>query len=165
MAKKTLILDRYKIELKLQRMAYQIWENNSSEKEILLIGIGGSGVIINKYLAKKIREISPLKVQELVININKKEPLKSPATFDENLDGKAVILVDDVANSGRTLLYAIKPLLNFKLKKLRIAVLIDRKHKSFPVAPDIVGHSISTTLQEHIDVECKDDHAEGVYLS
>ncbi|HTN44969.1 MAG TPA: phosphoribosyltransferase family protein [Flavipsychrobacter sp.] len=164
MTKKTLILDQHKIALKLQRMAYQIWECNSSEKEIILIGVEGSGVVISKVLAQALRSISPLTVTELSIQINKKQPLKSPAILDADLKNKVVVLVDDVANSGRTLLYAMKPLLNFSLKKIQIAVLIDRKHKSYPVAPDIVGYSIATTLQEHIDVDCEENDVKGVYL-
>lgn len=75
-----------------------------------------------------------------------------------------MVLVDDVTNSGRTLLYAMRPLLDFNLKKIMIAVLVDRKHKSFPVSPDIVGHSIATTLQEHIEVECKGEEIMAAYL-
>lgn len=164
MATKTLILDNHKVELKLQRMAFQIWENNSSEKEITLIGIEGSGVIINQYLAKTLGKISPLKVHEEIIKVHKKDPLKNPTNFKNNLDNKSVVLVDDVANSGKTLLYAMKPLLDYNLKKLQIAVLIDRKHKAFPITPDIIGHALSTTLQEHIEVECAGKKVNGVYL-
>jgi pyrimidine operon attenuation protein/uracil phosphoribosyltransferase len=164
MAKKTLILDQQKIALKLQRMAYQIWENNSSEKELTVVGVEGSGMAIAKNLARHLKKISPLKIEEVSIAINKKNPLQSPGNFAAKLDGKSVVLIDDVANSGRTLLYAMKPLLDSSLKKILIAVLVDRKHKSFPVSPDIVGHSLATTLQEHIEVDCEGEHIKAVYL-
>lgn len=164
MVKKTLILDEQKIALKLQRMAYQVWEANSSEKELVVAGVEGSGTIIAKYLADALRQISPIKIIETTIRVNKKNPLLSPGSVDEDLNGKSIVLVDDVANSGRTLLYAMKPLLQFGLKKILVAVLIDRTHKSFPVSPDIVGHTIATTLQEHVEVECTGDKAQAVYL-
>lgn len=164
MAKKTLILDEQKIALKLQRMAYRIWETNSAEKELVIAGIAGSGMIIARHLAQYLKDISPIKISEITIIINKKNPLLSPDTLDKGLNGKTVVLVDDVANSGRTLLYAMRPLLRFELKKIMVAVLIDRTHKSFPVSPDIVGHSIATTLQEHIEVECEGQNVTGVFL-
>ena len=164
MAKKTLILDQQKIALKLQRMAYQIWEKNNSEKEIILIGIEGSGIVVAQALAKHLKEISPLKVVEQRINLDKKNPLITPAELEGNFNNKTIILVDDVANSGRTLLYAMKPLLEHNIKKILLAVLVDRKHKSFPIVPDIVGHTIATTLQEHIEVECDNKKVNAVYL-
>jgi pyrimidine operon attenuation protein/uracil phosphoribosyltransferase len=75
-----------------------------------------------------------------------------------------VILVDDVANSGRTITYALNPILQFNIRKIMVAVLVDRKHKSFPIASDIVGLSMATTLQEHIEVEIEGDKITSVYL-
>lgn len=164
MAQKTLILDEQKIALKLRRMAYQIWETNSTEKELVIAGIEGAGTIIATHLAKYLKEISPIKITEITIVVDKKNPLRSLDRLEEELNGKTVVLVDDVANSGRTLLYAMRPLLHFTLKKIMVAVLIDRTHKSFPVSPDIVGHTIATTLQEHIDVECEGQKVKGVFL-
>ncbi len=164
MANKTLILDEQKIALKLQRMAYQIWETNSAEKELVIAGVEGAGTIIAAHLARYLKDISPLKITEITIVVNKKQPLHSPDTLAEDVSGKTVVLVDDVANSGRTLLYAIRPLLRYELKKIMVAVLIDRTHKSFPVSPDIVGHALATTLQEHVEVECKGQQVKGVFL-
>jgi len=164
MAQKTLISDIHKIDLKLKRMAFQIWEQNSKEKEITLIGIEGSGVVVMKALATHLREETPLKIQEMTVTINKKAPLKQPVELDTDLTGKSIVVIDDVANSGRTLLYAIKPLLNYDVKKILIAVLVNRTHKSFPVSPDIVGHTVATTLQDRIEVECKGENIKGIYL-
>jgi len=159
-----LILDKERIDRKLQRMAYQIWEYNSNESCVTLIGIEGSGAVVAKSLMQRLQEISPLKVKLVLVKMNKKQPLTDEIQIKENLSDCSVVLVDDVANSGKTLLHALKPLLSFELKKIMIAVLVDRRHKSFPISPDIVGHSVSTTLQEHIEVESSGDEITAAYL-
>lgn len=164
MEKQTLILDQKQIDRKLQRMAFEIWEQNNSEQEISLIGIEDAGFILAKNLAKRLKDISPLKVIVQSVSLNKKEPLSAPISLTNSTLSKSIVLVDDVANSGKTLLYALKPLLEFEIHKITIAVLVDRKHKSFPVHPDIVGHSIATTLQNHIEVVCENDEIVAAYL-
>ncbi len=160
----TIILDKERINHKLQRMAYEIWENYSKEKNITLIGISGGGAIVAKSLARRLKEISPLHVDMITLQLNKRKPLSAAINIDEDLTGKAIILVDDVANSGKTLLYALSPILRYEPKKVMIAVLVDRRHKSFPITPDIVGYSVSTTLQEHIEVETEGEHITAAYL-
>ena len=164
MEKRVLILDQESISRKLDRMAYQVWENNSKETELSFIGIEGIGITVAKELASRLEKISPLKVAVHPLKLNKRQPLKQGIEFNETLNGKSVILIDDVANSGKTLLYAMKPLLDQEPKKIQIAVLVDRKHKSFPVSPDIVGHSVATTLQEHIEVVSDGSLITGAYL-
>lgn len=159
-----LILDKDRIGWKLQRMAYEIWEHNSNEKKIVLLGIQGSGLAVANALAAKLKAISPIEVEVVTLKINKRKPLANDIVIDADLSGTTVVLVDDVANSGKTLLYALRPVLDFELKKVMVAVLVDRKHKSFPVSPDIVGHSVATTLQEHIEVETGDDEIIAAYL-
>lgn len=165
MEQRTLILDKTRIDRKLQRMAYQIWEHNSNEQSVTLVGIHGGGLSVANNLAKRLREISSMQVDVVNIKMNKRNPLSEDITLAEDMGGRSIVLVDDVANSGKTLLYALKPFLNYELKKIMIAVLLDRKHKEYPVSPDIVGHSIATTLQEHIIVEVKGDEVEAAYLS
>lgn len=159
-----LILDKERISSKLRRMAYEIWERNSDEKEIIVIGIDGSGKIVAANLVEILKEISPLKIRSITVTINKKSPLDFVFDIDENLSGKTIVLVDDVANSGKTLMYCLNGILSYDLKKVMVAVLVDRKHKSFPIATDIVGHTIATTLQNHIEVETKGKKVVGVYL-
>ncbi|MCB0697891.1 MAG: phosphoribosyltransferase [Chitinophagaceae bacterium] len=161
---RTIILDKERINWKLQRMAYQVWENYSNEKSVTLIGIEGSGTIVAKSLARRLKEISPLQVETIIVKLNKRKPVSDEISISEDLTGKAVVLIDDVANSGKTLLYALAPILRYEPKKVMIAVLVDRRHKSFPITPDIVGHSVSTTLQEHIDVETEGEHITAAYL-
>ena len=161
---RVLILDKERIAHKLRRMAYEIWERNSDEQEITLAGIGGGGNIVANNLARLLEEISPLKVRNVCLHINKKNPVNHAVEFEEDLNGAAVVLVDDVANSGKTMMYSLQALLSYDLKKVLVAVLVDRKHKSFPIASDIVGHTIATTLQNHIEVETKNDSITAVYL-
>lgn len=159
-----LILDRERIGWKLQRMAYQIWEHNSNEQQVTLIGIEQAGAALARDLGERLRQISPLDVLVHSLKVNKRDPLADPITISEDLNGKSIVLVDDVANSGRTLLYALRPVLDYKPSRIMIAVLVDREHKAFPVTPDIIGHSIATTLQENIVVELDGDTINAAYL-
>jgi pyrimidine operon attenuation protein/uracil phosphoribosyltransferase len=162
--KKVEILDAERIAHKLRRMAYEIWERNSDEKELTLVGIESGGKVIADNLSALLTEISPLKVQVIAVTINKKNPLNHALDFEDNLTGRAIVLVDDVANSGKTITYSLHALLSYDLKKVMVAVLVDRKHKSFPIASDIVGLSVATTLQEHIEVEIEKGKVRSVYL-
>ncbi len=164
MEKQVLILDQKQIDRKLQRMAFEIWEQNSSEQEITLIGIEGAGKVLAKNLAKRLKEIAPISIKVFTVSLNKKSPLNEAIVLSEQSISNSVVLIDDVANSGKTLLYALKPLLDLQVLKITIAVLVDRKHKSFPIQPDIVGHSIATTLQNHIEVVCENDEIVAAYL-
>ena len=145
-------------------MAYEIWEHNTKEEEVTIIGIEGSGAAVARELAKRLEEISKLKVDLVTIRLNKKQPLADPVTLDKDLNGKAIVLVDDVANSGKTLLYGLKATMDYEPKRILLAVLVDRKHKSFPVSADIVGHSVATTIQDHIEVICEKGEIEAAYL-
>jgi pyrimidine operon attenuation protein/uracil phosphoribosyltransferase len=162
------ILDAQKIELKLDRMAYEALEMSYDNNELVVLGIEpGGGIAVSKIIAEKIKKYDAHKVvQYSTIYINKPSPLSETVIIKDNLDlnNKTVLIVDDVGNSGRTLFYALQPLAKFHLKKLIIAVLVDRTHKTFPIKADIVGMPIATTLNEHIIVQFENDIAEGAYL-
>lgn len=160
-----LILTPEQITLKIQRMAYQIWEQNADQKELVMIGIADNGFILAQLLAAYLEKISPIKVNCLSLRIDKKNPLNALPQIDLNLDNKSVLLVDDVANSGKVMLYALRPVTAYSPTKINLAVLVDRKHKSYPINPNIVGHSLSTTLQENIRVESDGNSLTGVYLN
>jgi pyrimidine operon attenuation protein / uracil phosphoribosyltransferase len=164
MIKKVKILDAKVIDNKLLRMAYEILENNFDEKEIVIAGIEGRGMDIATIIAAKIAQISKIKLHLMMIAIDKKNPVECSLQTDMALDGKSIIVVDDVANSGRTLLYALNPFLNIIAKKIQIAVLVDRRHKNYPVSADYIGTSIATTYQEHISVETKAGQVIGAFL-
>jgi pyrimidine operon attenuation protein/uracil phosphoribosyltransferase len=161
---RTLILSPEQIKLKLQRMAYEVWEKNAGQAELIMIGIADNGFVMARLLAEKLEEISPIKVKLISLAFDKNTPLRNLPGLTENLDGRSVLLVDDVANSGKVLLYALRPILAYFPSQINMAVLVDRKHKSYPVNPDIVGHSLSTTLQENISVESDGKNLTGVYL-
>jgi pyrimidine operon attenuation protein/uracil phosphoribosyltransferase len=165
MSSKTQILNATQAAMKLNRIAYEIVENNMDEKEIILAGILDRGYSIAILLKKYIQAVSKMKVTLLSIKINKENPLDARIVEETELKNKIIILVDDVANSGCTLLYAAKLFLESLPKKIQIAVLVDRKHKRFPVSSDYIGLVLSTTLQEHITVAFEQDQVKGAYLS
>jgi pyrimidine operon attenuation protein / uracil phosphoribosyltransferase len=165
MPDKIQILSTEQVEAKLTRMAYEIVEHNFDEKELHLIGIEGRGVDIAKKLQEIIAKISTIEVKLSVLSIDKENPIDVSLDSALKLEHKAVVLVDDVLNSGKTLLYACRPLLNTVLKKLQVAVLVDRRHKNYPVSVDFVGTSVATTLKEHISVEVQKGKVIGAFLS
>ena len=149
---------------KIQRMAYEIAEQNINEKQVILAGIRNSGVIIARILLGYLKEVYKGKIVIIEIVIDKKNPKNLSLSEKINFDGQNIIVVDDVANSGKTLLYAIKPFLDFYPKKIQTLVLVERSYKEFPVSPDYVGLSISTALTEKIIVETTEDEIEGARL-
>jgi pyrimidine operon attenuation protein / uracil phosphoribosyltransferase len=163
-ADKNYILDQLVAEKKLRRIALEIIENNADEKELILAGIRGSGSVVAKCIQKMLAEISDVKTEVISLTLDKKEPKEVILSQKIDFNNKVIIVVDDVANSGKTLLYAMKPFLEFQPKKIQTLVLVGRSHNSFPVHPDYVGLSIATTLQEHIYVEVNEDKVLGAYL-
>lgn len=161
---KKYILSREVVEKKLRRMAYEILENNIDEKEIILAGIRESGSVVARVIQNMLGEISSIKTELITITLDKKEPTDVSLSKSFDFDEKVIVVIDDVSNSGKTLLYALKPFIAFHPKKIQILVLVERTHTSFPVRPDYVGLSIATTIQEHIFVEVKGDAVTGAYL-
>ena len=167
MQTKTLILDNVQIDQKISRIAWQLYEDNASETEIVIAGILKSGYAVAEKIAVALKKISSLNVQLVTISINKHsqhdEAVKLSVEKDA-LKGKTVIVVDDVLNSGKTMMYALRPFLSADLNKLRTVVLVDRNHKRYPVSADFAGLTLATTLQELVSVVL-DESLEGVYLS
>ena len=152
---KKYILSKEVVEKKLRRMAYEILENNIDEKEIILAGIRESGSVVARVIQKMLGEIASIKTELITITLDKKHPTDVSLSKKIDFNEKVIILIDDVSNSGKTLLYALKPFIAFHPKKIQILVLVERTHTSFPVRPDYVGLSIATTIQELIFVEVK----------
>jgi len=150
----SVILNNTQIEHKIKRIAYQIYEANFKSSKIVLAGIADNGFILAKKLHTVLKEISPLEIVLCEVKIDKKKPL-NPITTSLNIDdykNTSLVLVDDVLNSGSTLIYAVKHFLEVPLKQFKTAVLVDRNHKKYPVKADFKGISLSTSLQEHIQV-------------
>ncbi|HEX8517106.1 MAG TPA: phosphoribosyltransferase family protein [Bacteroidia bacterium] len=164
---KTLILNNKQITQKINRIAYEIYENNYGEKEIIIAGIAKNGFLLAGRIASVLQEISKIKVKLIEISLDKDNPFHSSSKLeisDKDLKDRVIILVDDVLNSGKTLIFGAKLFLNSPVKRLTTAVLVDRGHNRYPIKADVVGMSLSTTLQEHITVELKKGK-ETVYLS
>lgn len=150
-----LVLDSEKVNQKIKRIAYEIYENNFKEKSIILAGIDGQGYSFAKLLAAELEGISPLQIKVVKVSLDKLAPQQSEVTLDiesKELKRKCIILVDDVLNSGRTLAYGMKPFLITDIKKIEVAVLVNRSHTLFPITPTYAGYRLTTTLNDHVEV-------------
>lgn len=160
------ILSHEQIQHTIRRIAYQIYEANVEEKEIIIAGIEGGGLHFAKKLQSVLQDITEAEVRLCKVTMDKADPLKSgvnTAMSEEEYKDKSVVLVDDVLNSGTTLIYGVQHFLKTPLKQLKTAVLVNRNHKKYPVKADYKGISLSTSLQEHVHVEFKANN-DVVYL-
>ena len=150
-----IILDNIEVEQKIRRIAFQIYESNSNEKEIIIAGIVDNGYLFAEKIHKILSEISSLKVELCKVLIDKKNPINAITTSltKDEYKNKSLVLVDDVLNSGTTLIYAVKHFLEVPLKRFKTAVLVNRNHKKYPVKADFTGISLSTSIKEHVVVE------------
>lgn len=152
---RTQVLNHGQVRQRIRRMAFQIYENNFAEKSVVVAGIDGQGYALAREIAEELSEVSPLKAVLAKVLINKETPEKGEVTLDMDsgaVKKQVVILVDDVLNSGRTLAYGMKPFLSMEVKKIEVAVLVNRSHPKFPIQPQYTGYELSTTLSEHVTV-------------
>ena len=162
----TLLLSASDIKKKIERISYEILEDCDEENGLIIAGITGSGYKFAEKISKQLKKFSAINIRLCSITVNKQNPVTNKIECSigvEEFAGKTVIIADDVANTGRTLFYAMKPLMDVAPKKIQVAVLVDRKHKQFPIAADYVGLLLSTNMHEHVTVEFADEAA--VYLS
>jgi pyrimidine operon attenuation protein/uracil phosphoribosyltransferase len=163
-----LLLSPKQIRQKIERMAWQVWEDNLHETEIVIAGVADCGYVLARRVKSVLEEISGIRVTLLKITLDKSSS-HLVAETDVPADacsGKVVILVDDVLNSGRTLAYGLGVFLNVPLKKLRTMVLVDRSHRIFPISTDYTGLELATVLKEHVHVSLGETGADdSVYLS
>ena len=152
----TEVLNHKQVGQKITRMAFEIYERNlHASGGMVVAGITGMGTILAHLLATELQKISPLQVEEVEVLLDKQAvtatdvQLSSPIA----LKGKTIVLVDDVLNTGKTLVYALKPFLEHDVEKIEIAVLVNRSHGLFPVKPDYTGFELATTYNEHIRVD------------
>lgn len=161
---KNSVLDREAVNRKMKRIALEVAEQNIDENILVIAGIKGNGEVVAKCLVNELKKIAVFQIEQVTILLNKKNPLEVDFDQSAGFDDKVIILVDDVANTGKTMLYALKPLMNAHPKKIQTVVLVERSHKLFPIQTDYRGLSISTTLQEHISVETEGDVITGAFL-
>lgn len=163
-AKRNCILNKEVAQRKLRRMAFQIAENNADEGSLIIAGINGNGLVLAGQLVTELQQIVSIPIQLVTIKLNKKNPLEVMVEQEMDFTNGNIIVVDDVANTGKTLLYALKPFLNTLPRKIQTLVLVERSHKLFSIQPDYVGLSVTTTLQEHISVETDGKEVTGAWL-
>ena len=163
---KNIILNKEQIDFKIKRIAYQIYETFVDEKQVVIAGIANSGFVFAQKIAAALSEISDIQVKLCEVRIDKQNPIRAIETSleSEQYKGECIVLVDDVLNSGETLIYGVKHFLEVPIKKLKTAVLVDRNHKKYPVKADFKGISLSTSLLEHIQVVF-DKEEQYAYLS
>lgn len=161
-----IILTQQQIQQITKRIAYQIYETFVDETEIVIAGIAKSGYTFAQKISDEVSKISDIKVVLGKVEVNKQNPLQEVKTdlAQSDYENKAIVLVDDVMNSGATLVYGVKYFLEVPLKKFKTAVLIDRSHKKYPVKADFKGISLSTSSLEHIQVVFNENE-EYAYLS
>lgn len=154
-----IILNNHQIEQKIDRMAYQILEDNMDEQEIVFVGIANRGVEVAQKIKQAFNTISniPVKLIELKIDKHNSQEIFRNSYELGLKENDVVILIDDVLNTGETLMHAAYIILKANVKKLRTAVLVDRRHRKFPIKADFAGLTLSTTLEDHIEVESNGD--------
>lgn len=152
---KSLVLTKTQVEQKIRRIAFEIYENNFKEKGIVLGGIDGQGYTLAQLICKELESISPLAVQMVKVTLDKLSPQQSEVTVDcevKDFKKKCIVLIDDVLNTGKTIAFGMKPFLITEVKKIEVAVLVNRSHTLFPILPTYTGFELSTTLNERVDV-------------
>ncbi len=162
-----IILNHRQIQHKIRRIAYQIYETNVHEDKMIIAGIDGGGLKFAKKIQKVLEEITSAEIVLCKVSMDKSDPLKSGISTsipEADYKDQAVILVDDVLNSGTTLIYGVQHFLKTPIKRLKTAVLVNRNHKKYPVKADFKGISLSTSLQEHINVVFQ-SNKDTVYLN
>jgi pyrimidine operon attenuation protein / uracil phosphoribosyltransferase len=156
----TLVLNHKQINRKITRMAYEIYERNNEEKEVIFAGITGMGMILANLLSESLKRISDIQVHTIEIHLDKNSVAENPITLSDSvmLADKVIVVVDDVLNTGKTLVYALFPFLQGQAKKIEVAVLVNRSHTRYPVTPDYTGLELATTLSEHITIDLSKDN-------
>ena len=154
---KDIILAHKQITHIIKRMAYQVYEDNISEEELIVAGVRGEGFILAQLIADELEKISDLNIELLAIEIDKKNQIEkdivlNPKRSAEDLHQKSVVVIDDVLNSGSTLLFSLQPFLKQPMRQIKTAVLVNRNHKKYPVKADFKGISLSTSSHENVRV-------------
>ena len=150
------ILNSNQIGQKIKRLSYELYENNLEEKKVILFGLNSNGNILSNRIKKNLDNLFSVNIESynLKIDVNNSKLNKLDLERD-SLNGKVVIIVDDVLNSGKTIAYSINLILPFYPKKIEVAVLVDRSHKNFPILAKYSGVKLNTTINEHVKIDFK----------
>ena len=151
-----IVLTKTQIDQKITRLAHQIIENSYGESHIFIGGICGNGKILANALGEIIKSNSNLELTIFEINLHKDQPLQHEINLSvdsELLKDSFIVLVDDVLNSGKTMQYALMKLLEKPVKAIKTVSLVDRRHRRYPIKADFVGITLTTTLQERVEMD------------
>jgi pyrimidine operon attenuation protein / uracil phosphoribosyltransferase len=152
---KSLVLTTDQVNQKIRRIAFEVFENNFKEKTIVLAGIDGQGYALAQLIGKELESISTIKASIVKVTLDKLAPQQGNVQIDadpKNVKKKCIVLVDDVLNTGKTLAYGMKPFVELEVKKIEVAVLVNRSHTLFPIQPTYTGFELATTLTDHVEV-------------
>lgn len=166
-AQRDMVMTHDNVVRKLDRMARELLEVHFQESSLVLIGVAGQGVALCEALSSRLQALSNLEVLTGTLTMHKDLPLEHELLCDVDMttwNDKIVILVDDVLNSGRTLIHAVRFVLEGHPREVHTAVLVDRKHRSFPIRADYCGLTLSTHHNEHIAVDLSDPDHTSVHL-
>lgn len=161
------LLDIDKTLQKIKRIAFEIYEQNFEEKEIILAGIAGQGYNFAVAIAQFLSEISAQKISLAKLSLDKSKTTQPDIKIESDVDtfeNKTIVIADDVLNTGRTLAFCLRPFLSIPTKKIQVAVLVDRNHPLFPISADYVGYALSTTISDHVKVSLSENTERGVFL-
>jgi Pyrimidine operon attenuation protein/uracil phosphoribosyltransferase len=165
MSTKNYVLTAEQVSYKLHRLALEVAEHLQDEKQpLIIIGVLSKGIVIAEKLGALLKPYINIPVEIISASLDKDVPVDITLSKNIDFNNKNVLIVDDVANNGKTLLYVLKPLLQFHPKRIQTLVLVERMHKLFPIKPDYVGLSVATTLQDHIQVEVQNGEVAGAYV-
>jgi pyrimidine operon attenuation protein/uracil phosphoribosyltransferase len=162
LAVQNLILDDSDVENKIHRIGLEILEDNTDESKITLFGISDNGKLIAKKLVSYINKISDIETVLIEVVIENGPP---EYTGKLNILNESIIIVGDVSQTGKTLQIVISNLMMHKPSKIKTSVIINRDQTMYPVKIDYVGLSLSTSVNEHVDVMVDKKNRFSVYLS
>lgn len=160
---KAKIMDKDAIEKALIRISHEIIERNKNAGDLAIVGIRKRGEYLARRIADYVNKISGSKIPMGALDITlyrddltqvSEQPLVHATEIDFNIDGKQIILADDVLYTGRTIRCALDALIDFgRPAGIQLAVLIDRGHRELPIRADYVGKNVPTSLNEDIEVK------------
>jgi len=159
------IMNHQQIERKINRLAFQIIEHTYGIQTVYIGGVQGNGYVLAEKMIRFIQQQSDQQFVLFEIALHKHHPLQHSIAIsipEQTLNQQTVFLVDDVINSGKTMQYALMKIIQQPVHEVYTAVLIDRQHRKFPIQANFFGLSLSTTLQNHINVSLADNHYSAV---
>jgi pyrimidine operon attenuation protein / uracil phosphoribosyltransferase len=148
---KTIVLDSIRIQRIIRRIAFQTIEACHGYQGVTLVGIKPRGVWVAHQLFKELEAISKLDLSIIELDLTEVIHLEKSELFDH------VLIIDDIVNSGDTMMRASALFTDFNLKRLMTACLVDRMHRRFPIHSDFTGLSLATTLQENLALILDDE--------